>query len=533
MNNAMRPAGPGVSPAEPVQIAWGAAAVNWGGLIAWSLLRVPIPAVNEPHYLGKAKHFWDPTWCTGDLFLDSSNPHQFFYVVFGWLTLFCSLETAALIGRIGGLAVVALGWQRLTQTLTGERWAGLLALPVFLTLQSLGNWSGEWLVGGIEAKVPAYGLLFWALGSWLSGATLPAAIAAGLAVSFHPLVGLWGVIAAVLAQSMSMIWMPADSETWGRISLDRKTILRTLLAGLLLVLTALPGLIPAVDSLRSDDPQAERIATQLQVGDRLSHHLDPMRFPKPAYGEYALLIVIWLLLERGTAASARRRWWRAFVVATLLIAGAGILIGWGPRPVTQMPGFTWRLWMLKFYPFRLADLILPVAVSISAASLWLSALEHDRSRRASILRWAAVGTVVLGAAKIPFADQNPSRLSASARTAWIDLCTWIREETDPHDLVYAADSGWAVKWYAQRPEYVNYKDVPQDAAGMMEWNRRLWVIADWRLAAMADGQVSVQELQDLHRQTGIRWLICGRFGPVNRAPAMSTADFRVYALPGE
>ena len=23
----------------------------------------PVPDVNEPHYLSKAKHYWDPNWC--------------------------------------------------------------------------------------------------------------------------------------------------------------------------------------------------------------------------------------------------------------------------------------------------------------------------------------------------------------------------------------------------------------------------------------------------------------------------------------
>ena len=29
----------------------------------------PAPRVNEPHYLCRLKHFWDPTWAAGDLFL--------------------------------------------------------------------------------------------------------------------------------------------------------------------------------------------------------------------------------------------------------------------------------------------------------------------------------------------------------------------------------------------------------------------------------------------------------------------------------
>ena len=77
---------------------------------------------------------------------------------------------------------------------------------IFLMLSAVGNLSGEWLVGGIEAKVVAYGLLFAAIAAGLNGQAsrrggqiLFAGVLAGLAVSFHPVVGIWGVASAVFA----------------------------------------------------------------------------------------------------------------------------------------------------------------------------------------------------------------------------------------------------------------------------------------------------------------------------------------------
>src|SRR5690554_5563521 len=102
----------------PRRMEWLSAGAIWVELMAWSLLRVPVPAVNEPHYLGKAKHLWNPAWCAGDFFLESSNPHLTFYLTFGWLTLFFSLPVTAIIGRGIALAIVAVGWQRLTQALS-------------------------------------------------------------------------------------------------------------------------------------------------------------------------------------------------------------------------------------------------------------------------------------------------------------------------------------------------------------------------------------------------------------------------------
>ena len=38
----------------------------------------PVPDVNEPYYLGKAIHHWNPDWARGDFLLDSADAHQFF-----------------------------------------------------------------------------------------------------------------------------------------------------------------------------------------------------------------------------------------------------------------------------------------------------------------------------------------------------------------------------------------------------------------------------------------------------------------------
>jgi hypothetical protein len=33
------------------------------------------PHSNEAHYLSRLKHFWNPTWCAGDFFLESPESH--------------------------------------------------------------------------------------------------------------------------------------------------------------------------------------------------------------------------------------------------------------------------------------------------------------------------------------------------------------------------------------------------------------------------------------------------------------------------
>ena len=57
-----------------------------------------MPDVNEPYYLGKAIHFWNPNWAAGDFFLNTKDTHIVFYVSVGWLSRWLS-PTA--LGRYG------------------------------------------------------------------------------------------------------------------------------------------------------------------------------------------------------------------------------------------------------------------------------------------------------------------------------------------------------------------------------------------------------------------------------------------------
>ena len=73
----------------------------------------PAPAVNEPHYLCRLRHYWDPSYCQGDLFLDSPDAHFTVVWLFGWLTQVLSLEATAWAGRLFSWALISAGWTRL------------------------------------------------------------------------------------------------------------------------------------------------------------------------------------------------------------------------------------------------------------------------------------------------------------------------------------------------------------------------------------------------------------------------------------
>ncbi|MGH7137007.1 MAG: DUF6798 domain-containing protein, partial [Pirellulales bacterium] len=90
------------SPAAPPPIARWIAPLEIALVLAMFALQAgwPAPDVNEPHYLGKARHYWDPGWAAGDFFFESADTHLVFYITCGWITRWLSLPAAAWLGRL-------------------------------------------------------------------------------------------------------------------------------------------------------------------------------------------------------------------------------------------------------------------------------------------------------------------------------------------------------------------------------------------------------------------------------------------------
>jgi hypothetical protein len=530
-----------------------------------SFARYPVPGPNESHYLSKAKHYWNPDWCPGDLFLSSSNAHLVFYQTFGYLTRWCSLETTAILGRLAGLLILAAGWTALVAVLVPGRWPASWAAWIFLALSAVGNLSGEWLIGGIEAKVVAYGLLFAAIAAGIDGRAsgnrwhiLFAGVLAGLAVSFHPVVGIWGLAASAFASLVRALFTrrsivpsaaassraPVNNTTDSSAgqAAERVSWSWYAAAASALVILAAPGVIAGLQAAAGSSV----VADYIQVYYRLAHHLDPVHFLGWAWVAYGVLACAWLCGRPWMSRLESERWFFWFVIGSGLIALAGFVIGWrfGPPEHVQnylVPwkwlGYPWRWKLLKLYPFRLFDAMLPIAVAITLAGLarrWCEVAcqrPHVRPRRTVPLIWVLCGVPALFACLYVAPDARPP-LNTAELSDWLDACRWIEQNTPPNALILTpTQESWAFKWYAQRAEFASYKDCPQDGPGIIEWNKRLLFLAEWTERHLETGYTSA-DLAPL-RERGITYIVALRLGPFAFKPVYRNATFRVYRVPEE
>src|SRR5512137_2831339 len=86
----------------------------------------PVPDVNEPYYLGKAIHYWNPDWLRGDFFMEAPDTHKVFYFTFGWLSLWLSPVALCWTGRILSWLLLAWSWRRLSWAVVPRPWCSVL-----------------------------------------------------------------------------------------------------------------------------------------------------------------------------------------------------------------------------------------------------------------------------------------------------------------------------------------------------------------------------------------------------------------------
>lgn len=480
-------AGSDLSATHGAQYRWTRAqlAVAWG--LCFVLLALFFgtrpPDVNETHYLTKAKHFWNPDWCPGDLFLGSSYSHWLFYASTGWVTRWVSLDTYAWIGRLACWAGFAWAWMRLT-----SRW--LLNLP--LTVFSLGlfvilverfNMAGEWTVGGFEAKSIAWVMAFMAIDGFLRRAPDRVLVFTGLSIAFHVLVGGWTLLAILGAASVDLIRqvrLQGRDFAWDQIAWPSRHAIAAF------ALLAAAGVIPPIVYELDSPAEIRHQAHQIYVHVRLRHHLLFGDFETYKVARFAVLILLWRAMSWAGRRTAGMEALDRFAVSSLAIAFVGVLLS----AHAELNPESLATDLLRFYWFRLADVAVPlvtsVAVTLALAYLWF---ESPRWSGQHIAACVGFGLIPLAACAMilethrdprPRADRVslPTYQEAPRRTIetwknWCRVCTWIQDRTADDALFLTPNEQQTFKWYAGRTEVVNWKDMPQSGPDTLEWKRRI------------------------------------------------------------
>ena len=425
-----------------------------------------VPHNNEAHYLSRLKHYWNPTWCQGDLFLASQEAHLVFVLVFGWVTKWLSLTATAWLGRILCWGLLAWAWQRLSWRITATPFAAVLSAALFVSFIYLMHLAGEWVVGGVEAKGFAYFFVLLALAALVDGKWNQTWCWLGAATAFHAIVGGWsGVICLG-------IWF------WdGR----RETRFIAMLPGLAVAaVLGLVGVIPALVLTSGETPDTVAEANRIYVFERLPHHLALLRLPTDEISlrvvrHAGLLLGLFVLgyTEKSidSANASRMRTLRLFAWGAVSLAVCGFVIElalWND-PLRAAA-------ILKYYWFRLTDFAAAMAAALQLTSLACTGIKRGKGWGLALL---LVGLAISGwqladVAKKRFeVGRPPAEKKLRNYEDWLDVCKWIEQNTPSEALFLTPRLAHSFKWHTGRPELVTRKDIPQSASDVVEWFQRM------------------------------------------------------------
>jgi hypothetical protein len=425
----------------------------------------PVPEVNETHYLAKARHYWDRNWCAGDFFLETADAHQVFYWTLGWWTRWLPLPVMAWCGRLTVWLLLAWSWRRFSWQLVPRPLAAVLSGALMIALLERCQMAGEWLVGGVEAKGFAYALVLCGFAALLAERWRSAWLWLGAAVAFHAVVGCWAALAAAVAWLGRGPGRPTLASQWPG-----------LMGGAIL---ALPGLVSAAALSAGVDAATARLAAEIYVFERLPHHLVPQEFgtvawfgvPVPFVARHAALVAVWLVLAAGGPPGPRWRMLRAVVGTAVGLAVCG-----GGLSLLQYVDRGWAAAALRFYWFRLSDVLVPWGVALEVTA---RAATAERRPPWRVVLWLVAGMLVAGLhlGQTALAGLRQAFPKADTKLvdahSWRDTCAWVAAHTPADARFLTPRMAQSFRWYAQRAEVVSQKDLPQDARSIVQWWARL------------------------------------------------------------
>src|SRR5580658_8594723 len=400
-----------------------------------------VPGGNENTYLLYVYKAWHPDFLATDwTFQEPTAGHPVFNRLFGWPTLFISLELLGWIGRFGCWTLTFIALLRIGRQFRLPLW--IVTGTILIWLFERQAWvATEWIIGTFEAKTVAYVCLLFAIDSILRKRLVLPAILTGLTFTFHSEVGLWGGAAIGLAFATMHPW--------------RKTLLFAAIA----VIFAAPGVITALP-LAMAQRGLSATEARFMVTTELSFHLDPATY---GTGKIALLLLMlgfnWLHARANPADEKLR-----FLVRFQLFTALFLVMAIGLRAIGQFS-------LLISFPSRV------FAVVILLFFLWhvCAAFLYRREMRRSVALTALGIFIVLC---IPSPIMKLESLAADQLPKWRahqddfrDAALWVRDNTPATTVVIAPPWRNDVFYVTRRPLIAAWHTPRFDAMG--DWRRRI------------------------------------------------------------
>lgn len=434
--------------------------------------------INEANMLPFALQHVNPSWIPQDWYLNQPPGYRVLFItVFGRMVEGFGLLATSILGRLLGYVGLASGLGFLSRRLKLSLPLLLLAIALFLYVSTgmsdaagdQGAAAHEWLIGGIEPKIPAYSLIFYAIGLMLTGQLLWMALLLGLATSFHTLVGGWAFLV-----------------TLGWLLLCRRGLLFSDLRrlGLLFAIYIAAGFLaiqPILQQLGIHAVKGHFSASFTYVYLRTPHHLNPLSWGRGWWIKPVVLLLLLggsvLILQWQSKRSAQtqsqphlcRMGLAEFTLVSLIPYAIGLIIAPFDREGK----------LLQYYLFRFGDLMLPLNAFLLFACALEQTFTKERSRKILIVACIALLSCVC-CLQLPYFWKDMRSVQAfpgkpqGVTVEENDLCNWIRHNTSREAIFVTSPVDLnSFSWLSERATIAKYRLIPPTEAAIADWLQRL------------------------------------------------------------
>lgn len=186
--------------------------------------------------------------------------------------------------------------------------------------------------------------------------------------------------------------------------------------------------------------------------------------------------------------------------------------------------FSWRIPAEQGIPWCIALLCCYTALKLYRCVFG----EH---RTLSLFYAVLYAAIILYAPFMSFKDYADSRTRFTfARTEsghpliayyWQDVCRWISEQTPKEAMFLVPRDAATFKWYAHRSDIGIWKDIPQDAAGIVAWQEKmhdLFFYRDQNGYLCEDRSLTIllwwktpEEVEALRKKYAFEYVVCAKY----------------------
>ena len=306
---------------------------------------------------------------------------------------------------------------------------------------------------------------------------------------------------------------------------------------------ALPGILPALQINWSVEPQIVAEANDIYVFRRLPHHLVPQSFRWPFIVRYLLMLMFWLVVVLKQSHNRPLHRLNRFVITTLAVSLAGMILALLTASVPESQAA-----LLRYYWFRLADVMLPVGIALGAV-VNLAGESPDSQVQSPKRWWRTAGWLAVCAALVVYGRgdyaawtrfDNISRADKFGKVLshddWRDACQWMADNTPRDALAITPRMAQSFTWYAGRGQVVSWKDLPQNAEAVVRWWHRLEDIyamphpefqGRWHESLT---ELSPERLRKLGEKYGAAYLVVEAVPAIDLPRVYHNGSYAVYVL---